>query len=531
MPSAADLSAPINGGYPILRWQYVDPNATYTVTIRVEPADSVLTWNGEEQPVSADGNYTFSDVAVGSYAYSVANSGDYAAKSGTVTVRSGDVTETVTLAANTHKLTFTGLPEGAALTVMSGDQTLTPDADGVYTVVGGTYTYTATAFGYDDLSGSVTVGREDTVENIAMQARAVVTVTFTYDKAPQSPQLTVAAGERVMTPAADDTYRLPVGYSYSWSFRSANYAKQTGTIDLTSVTEDGAQTIAVALLDKTAWEGEGDISQPAATADGTYQITCGSELAWLAQEVNAGRAGSASAVLCNDIDLGGEEWTPIGKNYSSAFKGSFDGQGHTVSGLSITGSASSNTGLFGYVDSATIENVTVQGSISLTGNGSSSYGAGGIAGQLYGKAGAIRNCRSDVTVHGGQNVGGIVGYVAGGYSSAAKEITGCVNTGAVSSSSHNAGGIVGYIYGQVTVDSCYNRGSCTSGSYRAGRHHRLSREQLRRREELLHDRRDEGRLWLRQPCRYRQQVLRHGGKLLLSQRPDGGHECGRQDRR
>ena len=43
----ADLSAPINGGYPILRWQYVDPNATYTVTIRVEPADSVLTWNGE----------------------------------------------------------------------------------------------------------------------------------------------------------------------------------------------------------------------------------------------------------------------------------------------------------------------------------------------------------------------------------------------------------------------------------------------------------------------------------------------------
>lgn len=46
----ADLSAPINGGYPILRWQYVDPNATYTVTIRVEPADSVLTWNGEEQP-------------------------------------------------------------------------------------------------------------------------------------------------------------------------------------------------------------------------------------------------------------------------------------------------------------------------------------------------------------------------------------------------------------------------------------------------------------------------------------------------
>lgn len=464
----ADLSAPINGGYPILRWQYFDPDATYTVSLRVEPADSVLTWNGEVQPVSADGQYTFTGVAVGSFAYTVTNSGDYAAKSGTISVRNADVSETVTLAQNTHRLTFTGLPEGAELTVRSGDQTLTPAADGSYTVLGGTYSYTAAAFGYDDLSGSVTVGREDVEQTVSMQARAVVTVTFSFDKEPQNPQLTVASGEHTIAPEADGTYRLPVGYSYGWSFRSADYAKQSGTLDLTSATEGGAQTVAVTLQSKTAWEGADDISKPAQTADGTYQITCGSELAWLAQEINAGRESTASAVLCNDIDLGGEEWAPIGRSSAYAFKGSFDGQGHTVSGLYITGSASANRGLFGYVDSGTVENVTVQGAITLTGSGGSSYGADGIVGQLYGQAGAVRNCRSDVTVHGGQNVGGIVGYAAGGYSSAKKEITGCVNTGAVSSNGYNAGGIVGYIYGQVTVDSCYNRGSCTSGSYRAG---------------------------------------------------------------
>ena len=392
---------------------------------------------------------------------------EYADK-GSITIE-GD-TDLYAVWVKVYTVTFAVTPTDAVFKLYSDAERIKEIAGGtVYTLDDNTtYYYSATLFGYADAEGRVTVNGANEEVTVSLNAKPVVTVDFTFDKEPQSPQLTVAAGERAMTPEADDTYRLPVGYSYSWSFRSANYAKQSGTIDLTSVTAEGARTVAVVLLDKTAWEGEGDVSQPAVTADGTYQITSGSELAWLAQEVNAGRASAASAVLCNDIDLGGEEWTPIGKNGSYAFKGSFDGQGHTVSGLSITGSATSNKGLFGYVDSGTIENVTVRGSISLTGNGSGSYGAGGIAGQLYGQAGAIRNCRSDVTVHGGQNVGGIVGYVAGGYSSTAKEITGCVNTGAVSSTSYNAGGIVGYIYGQVTVDSCYNRGSCTSGSYRAG---------------------------------------------------------------
>ena len=455
----------LNNGYPILNWQYIDPGAKHTVSFELSPIDSVLTWNGKVQAVSADGKYTFADVGMGQYDYSVTNeAGDYAAKTGTVTVKGKDVTEKVVLVQNRHKLSFTVQPEDAELTVKSGTTELTAESENTYSVVNGTYTYTAELFGYKTAQGSVAVDRADKMHTVTMQAEPAVTVTFANaDKG----RLTVVTGERTMSPDKNGAYALPVGHKYDWTFKSADYAKQTGSIDLTSVTEDGTRTVTIPLAEKTAWGGADDIVAPAKTGD-VYQIGSGGELAWLAQEVNAGRGAAYNAVLTKDIDLGGELWTPIGKNYSYAYKGTFDGQGHTIKGLKITGSASNNCGLFGYVDSGTAENVTVQGTITLTGSGSSSYGAGGIVGQLYGQTGAIRNCRSDVTVQGGQNVGGIVGYVAGGNYASSKEITGCVNTGTVSSNSYNAGGIVGYISGQVTVDSCYNRGNCTSGSYRAG---------------------------------------------------------------
>ena len=459
----------LNNGYPILNWQYIDLDAKHTVSFELSPINSVLTWNKEVQAVSADGKYTFADVGMGQYDYSVTNeAGDYAAKSGTVTVKGKDVTEKVVLVQNRHKLSFTVQPADAKLTVKSGTDTLKAESDGSYSVVNGTYTYTAELFGYKTAQGSVTVDRADKTHTVTMQAEPAVTVTFANaDKG----QLTVVTGERTMSPDKNGAYALPVGHKYDWTFKSANYAKQTGSIDLTGVTEDGTRTVTIPLAEKTAWGGADDIVAPAKAGD-VYQIGSGGELAWFAQEVNAGRGAAYNAVLTKDIDLGDEEWTPIGYYTSyynnSPFKGIFDGQGYTIKGLKITGSASGNRGLFGYVDSGTVENVTVQGAITLTGNGGGSYGAGGIVGQLYGQAGTVRNCRSDVAVQGGQNVGGIVGYVAGGNYASSKEITGCVNTGTVSSNSYNAGGIVGYINGQVTVDSCYNRGTVTGGGWRAG---------------------------------------------------------------
>ena len=219
--------------------------------------------------------------------------------------------------------------------------------------------------------------------------------------------------------------------------------------------------LAAAMPAAVTLQGKGTATEP-------YRISTADELAWLAQEVNAGRGASCNAVLCNDIDLKKEEWTPIGKNSSYAYKDTFDGAGYTVKGLNITGTAKQNCGLFGYVSGGVVKNLTVQGTITLTGSGSSSYGAGGIVGRLDGTEGSVQNCCSDVMVTGGQNVGGIVGYVSGGYSTATKSITGCVNTGRITSNDNNAGGIVGYISGQVTVDSCYNRGTVVGGRWRAG---------------------------------------------------------------
>ena len=86
-------------------------------------------------------------------------------------------------------------------------------------------------------------------------------------------------------------------------------------------------------------------------ADGVYQISCGAELAWFAEQVNGGKS-PLNAVLTRDIDLGGEPWTPIGKkDYGKEFKGTLDGKGHKIKNLCID-SAESYQGLFGTVRDA-----------------------------------------------------------------------------------------------------------------------------------------------------------------------------------
>ena len=454
----------INNGYPILAWQYFDPDAKYTVTFNVEPKNSVLTWKGEEQVVSESGEYEFEDVAVGSYSYSVSNeAGDYATQSGIVTVKNKPVETTVQLELNKHTLTFALTPPDAELTVQKGDKELKSNSDGSYSVVNGTYSYTASKFGYETAENTVTVDRADKKQSVTMTKAPSATVRFVYaeDAAPTiSVSYAKSQWNKIPMSAENDcSYQLPIGYKYEWSFDSAAYIAQSGTIDLTKAQKGDTKDITVPMSKKPT--GTGTVEDP-------YLISNASQLRWFASQVNDNGKNSICAQLTNDIDLNNVEWTPIGKNYSYPYKGTFDGQYHTIQKLSITGDASRNCGLFGYVDSGSIKNLTVQGKIELTGNGSSSYGAGGLVGQLYGTAGSIRNCCNDVTVHGGQNVGGIVGFVNSGYSSATKAINNCVNTGSISSSSNNAGGIVGYISGQVSVDSCYNRGTITGGGWRAG---------------------------------------------------------------
>lgn len=133
--------------------------------------------------------------------------------------------------------------------------------------------------------------------------------------------------------------------------------------------------------------------------DNPYQISTGAELAWLAAQVNDGNDFSTKTVtLTNNIDLNNKAWTPIG-NSDSVFAGTFDGNGHTISGLyiNITGSYSSAKkgclyqGLFGYVEDGAVQNLIVTGSVTI-GNEKSvnvSY-IGGIVGINDG--GKVQNC-------------------------------------------------------------------------------------------------------------------------------------------
>ena len=455
----ADLDEPINNGYPILSWQYIDPTKTHTVSFNVEPKDSVLTWNDEVQPVSTNGKYEFADVAVGSYGYSVSNeAGDYAAKSGTVTVKNKNVTVPVTLELNKHTLTFALTPADAELTVKSGDDTLTPNSDGSYSVVNGTYSYTASKFGYETAEDTVTVDRADKEQSVTMTKAPSATVRFVYAE-DAAPTIKVTYYDSAkyktitMTPEADGSYQLPIGYEYNWEFDSAVYIAQSGTIDLTKAQKGDTKDITVPMFKKPT--GTGTVEDP-------YLISNTSQLRWFASQVNDNGKNSICAQLTNDIDLGNENWTPIGQYARNAYNGTFDGQYHEIQNLKITGSASNHYGLFGVVGTGTVKNLTVSGAVTISGSGYSSYGIAAIAGSLN-STGTIENCINKATVTGNYNTAGIVGYM----SNSNGTVTSCVNTGNISGS-NSVGGIVGQFYGKGTVAHCYNTGDITAAVSKAG---------------------------------------------------------------
>jgi len=448
----------INNGYPILDWQYFDPDAKYTVTFNVEPTDSVLNWNGKVQTVSADGKYEFADVAVGSYDYSVSNADDYATAEGTVTVKNKNVETTVQLELNKHTLTFALTPKDAELTVKKDNEELKSNSDGSYSVTKGEYTYSASAFGYKSIDGTVTVPAGDYMETVTLQKKDAATARFVYAE-DAAPTIKVTYYDSAkyktitMTPEADGSYQLPIGYEYNWEFDSAAYIAQSGTIDLTEAQKGDSKDITVPKSKKPT--GTGTVEYP-------YLISDASQLRWFAAQVNENSKNNICAQLTNDIVLGNENWTPIGQYARNAYNGTFDGQYHEIKNLKITGSASNHYGLFGVVSTGTVKNLTVSGAVTISGSGYSSYGIAAIAGSLN-STGTIENCINKATVTGNYNTAGIVGYM----SNSNGTVTSCVNTGNISGS-NSVGGIVGQFYGKGTVDQCYNRGAIKAAVSKAG---------------------------------------------------------------
>ena len=210
------------------------------------------------------------------------------------------------------------------------------------------------------------------------------------------------------------------------------------------------------------------------TGNGTetapYQIGTAEGLKWFRDKVNDAKTKEETkicAVLTADIDLKNEEWTPIGigedtRKQDLPYSGTFDGNGHTISGLNVN-YRDKNGGLFCYVKSATIKNLTVAGSVTHSSGNGVDYG--GIVGCA--DSSTIENCTNRCNVTGNWYAGGIVGL------SADSDIIGCANFGNISSP-FRSGGICGKITGQVdaygidaTIRDCYNVGM-VSGNYAGG---------------------------------------------------------------
>lgn len=220
-----------------------------------------------------------------------------------------------------------------------------------------------------------------------------------------------------------------------------------------------------------AWDGE-TVTQPE-QKDGVYQIATPAELAWLAKSINDNTvSASAKAVLTADIDLGYCEWTPIGQTSGRAYRGSLDGQGHTVSGLYISKAGSGYAGLIGLAYGGTkVSNLTVRGEIALADVGKVSVG--GVAADV--SAGEFENCVSDVKItitgltNSNANLGGFTGVAS------ATSFTDCRFEGSITCqytgsgylgrgySSYSGGALGGFIglVKYTTLERCVNSGDVT----------------------------------------------------------------------
>ena len=221
---------------------------------------------------------------------------------------------------------------------------------------------------------------------------------------------------------------------------------------------EGGETASLVGLISTpvVWDGTTETEPP--IVDDVYQIGTAAELAWFRTKVN--QDNSYNAVLIDDIDLAENEWEPIGTT-SNTYKGIFNGNHHTITGLKIT-EAKPNKGLFGVINGATIQNLNVEGYINC---GTKNY-IGGIVGQIV-TNGVIENCSFSGEVTGA-HVGGLVGgYVTTPQDSVGSvSIRNCFNTADVTYTgtftSINAGGIVGNANANCIIINCYNTGTISS---------------------------------------------------------------------
>ena len=229
-----------------------------------------------------------------------------------------------------------------------------------------------------------------------------------------------------------------------------------GTAFITCTFTNG-KTFVYKMKNATDWQAGGEYTYTVSLAaakdpgytiegNGSYTVTSADGLMNVAELVNGGKT-DINITLDKNIDLTGKDWTPIGTSFDNSYTGTFDGGGHTITGLTVT-TNDEYAGLFGWLNRAgTVKNVVMEG-IQITSN--HMFGnTGGVAGFSWG---TIENCSVSGSVSGTKCVGGVVGAQKAG------SITGCSSSATVKGTV-DVGGVAGEKWGSMTA--CYATGNVT----------------------------------------------------------------------
>ena len=232
-----------------------------------------------------------------------------------------------------------------------------------------------------------------------------------------------------------------------------------GTIFITCTFTNG-KTFVYKMKNATDWQAGGEYTYTVSLAaakdlgytiesNGSYTVTSADGLMNVAELVNGGKT-DINITLDKNIDLTGKDWTPIGTDYDNSYKGTFDGGGHTITGLTFT-TNDEYAGLFGWLNRAgTVKNVVMEG-VQITSHQIYGGSIGGVVGSGWG---TIENCSVSGSVSGTVYVGGVVGVQIGG------SITGCSSSATVKGMV-DVGGVAGQTNSNATLTACYATGNVT----------------------------------------------------------------------
>ena len=232
-----------------------------------------------------------------------------------------------------------------------------------------------------------------------------------------------------------------------------------GTAFITCTFTNG-KTFVYKMKNATDWQAGGEYTYTVSLAaakdlgytiesNGSYTVYNADGLLNVAELVNGGKT-DINITLDKNIDLTGKDWTPIGTSFDNSYTGTFDGGGHTITGLTFT-TNDEYAGLFGWLNRAgTVKNVVMEG-VQITSNQIYGGSIGGVVGYSWG---TIENCSVSGSVSGTVYVGGVVGAQIDG------SITGCSSSATVKGMV-DVGGVAGQTNSSATLTACYATGNVT----------------------------------------------------------------------